>query len=96
MGSLGRNRVRDLQTPLPPPFSPKTARAPMDTSLLAKWALPWLNKVIYLLAICCQYTNGSLNENAASRLRKAIKKASCCFGGRTRAQGVLNVIGNSI
>ena len=38
MGSLGRNRVRDLQTPLPPPFSPKTARAPMDTSLLVKWA----------------------------------------------------------
>ena len=38
MGSLGRNRVRDLQTPSLLPSPPKTARAPMDTSLLAKWA----------------------------------------------------------
>ena len=96
MGSLGRNRVRDLQTPLPPPFPPLKRPGPLWIPASLLNGLPWLNKVIYLLAICCQYKNGSLNENAASRLRKAIKKASCCFGGRTRAQGVLNVIGNLI
>ena len=96
MGSLGRNRVRDLQTPPPSSLPPLKRPGPLWIPASLLNGLPWLNKVIYLLAICCQYKNGSLNENAASRLRKAIKKASCCFGGRTRAQGVLNVIGNLI